>query len=282
MTEQTPVTAIPIGILTPGGLQPAPYTAGSLAEAANFEPPGVYTVGRTFKRTHTLLFDEHVARLEESARLENIPLRLDRKALRRAMRLLVDRSGFEESRFRITIPRDTPETAIISLEAFIQPPPELIEQGVRVVTVRLARHNPAAKSTAWMNERKAARDAFAPGVYEGILVSEDGRLLEGLSSNFYAIADGAIYTAGEGVLRGMAQRVVMQVAPQVAPITWQAPRADQLWALDEAFLTSASRGIVPIVIIDHQIIATGHPGSITLRLRDAYDAWAEAHLEALE
>lgn len=282
MTEQTPATTIPIGILTPEGLQSAPYSAASLAEAVNVEPPGVYTVGRTFKRVHTLLFDEHMARLEESARLEDIPLRLERAALRRAMRVLVDRSGFQESRFRITIPRSAPHTAIISLEAFTPPAPELIENGVRVVTVRLARHNPAAKSTAWMAERKAATSAFPPGVYEGILVSEDGRLLEGTSSNFYAVADGVIYTAGEGVLRGMAQRVVMQVAPQVAPITWQAPRAERLWALDEAFLTSASRGIVPIVIIDTQIIATGHPGPVTLRLREAYDAWAEAHLEALE
>lgn len=276
------MTTIPIGILTPEGLQPAPYSAASLAEAVTFEPPGVYTVGRTYRRIHTLLFDDHIVRLEESARLEAIPLRLERAALRRAMRQLVDCSGFEESRFRITVPRNAPHTAIISLESFAPPSPELIENGVRVVTVRLARHNPAAKTTTWMTERKAATSAFPPGVYEGVLVSEDGRLLEGTSSNFYAVADGAIHTAGEGVLRGMAQRVVMQVAPQVAPITWQAARADQLWALDEAFLTSASRGVIPIVIIDKQIIATGHPGPITLCLREAYEAWAEAHLEVLE
>lgn len=282
MSKPAPVTTIPIGILTLEGLQPAPYSAASLAEAVTFEPPGVYTVGRTYKRIHTLLFDDHIARLEESARLEAIPLRLERAELRRAMRQLVDRSGFEESRFRITVPRSAPHTAIVSLEAFAPPSPELIENGVRVVTVRMARHNPAAKTTAWMTERKAATSAFPPGVYEGILVSEDGRLLEGMSSNFYAVADGAIHTAGEGVLRGMAQRVVMQVAPQVAPITWQAAHADQLWALDEAFLTSASRGVIPIVIIDQQIIATGQPGPITLRLREAYEAWAEAHLEVLE
>jgi branched-chain amino acid aminotransferase len=229
----------------------------------------------------TLLFDDHLARLAESARLEGIPARIDRTALRGALRRLIESSDYMEVRFRITIPHDAPDTAIISLERLIPIAPEVYENGVRVVTLRMARHNPVAKSTTWLFARKAATDAFPPGVYEGILMGENGHLLEGTSSNFYAVADGVLRTAGEGVLHGIAQRVVEAVAPGIIPIDWRPVRADQLWALDEAFLTSASRGVVPIVMIDTQIIADGRPGPVTRRLGAAYDAWAAAHLEPL-
>ncbi|NLF75879.1 MAG: hypothetical protein GX573_09275, partial [Chloroflexi bacterium] len=69
---------IPTVILTPNGLEPAPYSVQSLPEAVPYEPSGVYTVARTFHGDRALLFDAHLDRLEESARLVNIPLRLDR------------------------------------------------------------------------------------------------------------------------------------------------------------------------------------------------------------
>jgi hypothetical protein len=51
--------SIPIGILTPDGLQEAPYSADSLAAAVPFEPEGVYTITRTFNRDQVLMLDEH-------------------------------------------------------------------------------------------------------------------------------------------------------------------------------------------------------------------------------
>ncbi len=280
MSDQ-PLTSIPIGVLTPAGLVAAPYTATSLADAVAKEPDGVYTLGRTFKHDRTLLFDDHLARLRESARLEGIPARLDREALRRAMRALIQESGYADSRFRLTIPRQAPDTLIISLEPYKPLAPEIYENGVRIVTLHMARPNPRAMSTGWMTARKSATAQFPPGVFEGVLVGQDGSLLECTSSNFYAIKDGTLFTAGEGVLAGMAQRVVLKVAPAILPVDLHPARADELWTLEEAFLTSASRGIVPIMMIDQQIIGSGQPGPLTRRLRAAYEAWADAHLEPL-
>lgn len=277
--------SIPIGILTPSGLMPADYSATSLADAAPKEPDGVYTVGRTFNRICTLLLDAHLDRLEESARLEGISVRLDRAALRRALRALIESSDHAESRFRITIPRAWPERIYITLEPFKPPAPEIYENGVRVITIGLTRHNPSAKTTAWMAERRSTVESFPPGVYEGILVNPANKLLEGTSSNFYAVVHGVVHTAGEGVLSGIAQRGVFQIARTMTPPVEIDPTpvsADELWALDEAFLTSASRGIVPIVMINTQIIADGRPGPVTKRLSEAYNAWVAAHLEPLE
>lgn len=271
--------SIPIAILTPEGLREAPYRADSLAEAVPFEPEGVYTITRTFNRDHVLMLDEHLDRLEESARLEDIPLQLDRAALRAVLRTLIEQSGYAESRFRITVPRAQPDHIYLSVEPFKPIPPEVIQQGVRVVTVPLVRHKPAAKRTAWLTERKSA--ALPEGAYEGVLVSPEGFLLEGMSSNFYAVMDGELRTAGEGVLSGIVRRAILELAPNYLPVRLEPVHKGELWAIEEAFLTSASRGVVPIVIIDGQIIANGKPGVQTMWLREAYEEWAQAHLTPL-
>jgi len=278
-TALPPAAPLTIGILTPDGLIDAPYTANSLAEAVPYEPDGVYTITRTFKRDRVLMLGEHLDRLEESARLEGIPLTLDRAALRAALRTLIDRSGNAESRFRITVPRQQPDHLYLSVESFTPLAPEVYQQGVRVITTRIARHNPTAKTTAWMSERKAA--PLPPGVHEAILVSPEGELLEGTSSNFYAVIDGALHTAGEGVLGGIVRRALLQLAPEILPVVFQPARIDALWTLEEAFITSASRGVLPVVIIDGQIIGNGRPGVQTMWLREAYEEWAASHLEPL-
>lgn len=273
---------IPISILTPQGVIAAPYSAESLADAATREPQGVYTVARTFKRNQALLLDDHLDRLEQSARLENISVRLNRPALRAALRALIDQSGYADSRFRITVPRDQPDHLILSLEPFKPVPAEVIDKGARVVTLHLERHNPVAKSTAWMTARRSVVGDFPTGIYEGILVGPDGALLEGSSSNFYVIKGDTLYTAGEDrVLHGIARRILLEVAPVVLAVQFAPIKLNEIDALQEAFLTSSGRGVVPIVEIDGRAIGTGKPGPYTLKLRAAYDAWADAHLEPI-
>ncbi len=267
------MSPIPISIVTPERVTPAPYSADSLADAANKEPQGVYTLARTYERNKALLLNDHLDRLERSAQLEGI---------RAALLNLIDKLGYAESRFRITIPRAAPDQQIISLEQFKPVPVEIITNGARIITLHMERQNPVAKTTAWMTERKSAVEAFPPGIYEGVLVGTDGALLECTSSNFYAILDGTLRTAGDAlVLGGIARRVLLTVAPDVLPVRLEPIHVEQIRTLNEAFLTSAGRGVVPIVEIDGQSIGDGNPGPLTLKLRAAYESWAAVHLEPI-
>lgn len=272
-------TPIPMCVLTPQGVEPAPYTALSFAEAAVHDPLGVYTIGRTYQRDKVLLIDDHLDRLEESARLEQISVKLDRPALRKALRALIAGTDYPESRFKIIVPAANPDRLILAVERYKPVPAAIIRDGARVVTVHLARHNPGAKTSAWMRERQGTVQNFPPGIYEGLLVTEDGVLLEGTSSNFYAVVGGTLRTAVEGVLEGISRRTLLKVAPDLLPLDLRPVRLTD--RLDEAFLTSAGRGVVPIVEIDGQPIGDGTPGHFTRRLYEAYEAWATAHLEPL-
>lgn len=270
-----------IRMLTPGGLQPVDYTADSLADAAQHEPQdGVYTITNTYDTFRVLKFDAHLDRLEDSARREQISLALDRPRLRSALRTMIAEAGYGDARFRITAAREQPDYLILSLEPFHPPAPEVYEQGVRCVTLAdCTRPNPAAKSTGWMHERE--RFALPPGVYTGLLLDADGNILEGLSSNFYAVLDGELRTAGGGVLPGIAQQIVFEIAPGVLPLRKTAVNLRDLPRLTEAFITSSSRGIVPVVALDDVTIGVGVPGQSTRALMAAYREWVERHLEQL-
>jgi branched-chain amino acid aminotransferase len=270
-----------IRILTPDGLQAAPYTAESLADAVRYEPQdGVYTLTNTYNTFQVLKLDAHLNRLEDSARREGIPLQLNRPVLRAALRQLISEANFGDVRFRITVPRQQPDHLILSIEPFKPLPSELFANGIRCITLTgSARHNPAAKTTGWMHNRRQI--ALPEGIYEGLLVDEDGHILEGTSCNFYAILAGELRTAESGVLGGIAQQIVLEVAPAILPICKEPVLVSDIPRLSEAFISSSSRGIVPIAEIDGVAMGNGKPGAQTTALREAYLAWVRAHLEDL-
>lgn len=268
--------------LTPEGLQEVAYQADSLDEAAQHEPrDGVYTVTNTYQRYKVLKWDAHLDRLEDSAQRAGIPLQLDRARLNAALRQLIDEADVGAVRFRVTVPAAQPKHRILSLEPFTPPSPELIAQGVRVITAQTARHNPEAKTNDWMHQRRALKEAQPPGIYDTFLVDDEGYLLEGLASNVYTIREGVLYTAGSGVLKGISRQIVLAVAPPIVPVREEAAHQDEMPHLDECFLTSSSRGIIPVVEINGIMIGSGVPGPLTRQLRAAYDAWVNDHLTTL-
>lgn len=279
--SDTTFSPIPTLILTPTGVIPTPYQAPSLAAAVSLEPEGVYTVARTFCGDRALLLDAHLDRLEESARLSGIPLQLDRDRLRAALRDALHAAGYPDAKFRITVPRDDPSRLYLALEPYQPVPEAVMRDGAHVVTLPITRANPVVKTTAWMTVRKPSQESLPPGVYEGILRSPDGRLLEGLSSNFYAVLDGVIYTAGEGVLAGITRRAVLEIAADLLPVRPEAPYDRDVPRFEEALLTSSGRGVVPITRIDGQPIGEGAVGPIARTLRERYDRWTETHSEPI-
>jgi branched-chain amino acid aminotransferase len=269
--------------LTPAGLQPVAYSAASLKEAALHEPSdGIYTTTSTFNTDQVFKFEAHLDRMEHSARFQNIPARLDRPRIRAALRDLIHEADVGSVRLRLTVPRAQPDHVIISIEPFEGYTPELYTAGVRCMTMPgRARSNPAAKTTDWMTQREPLREQLPPHIYEALLVDENGAVLEGFTSNFYAVLDGELRTAASGMLPGIAQQVVLTVAPSVLPVQQQAVRVAEIPRLSEAFITSSTRGIVPVVEIDGVGIGAGTPGNITQQLSAAYQAWVEANLEDL-
>lgn len=106
------------------------------------------------------------------------------------------------------------------------------------------RKNAAAKDSDWVTERKKL--GKADDVNE-IVLEDGGKLYEGLSSNFFAMKGGVLYTAGEGILLGSVREAVLRSAEDLEiPIVLEPPCIDDIEAWDAAFISSTSRMLLPI------------------------------------
>lgn len=258
-----------------------PIEAATLDEATlQIGEHGVYSVFRIYAGERVLRLQRHFERMRRSAAMLGQPSLPSDEWLRDAVRRAVHASGLPTPRVRLTVPSSAPNTALILLEPFDPPPSTFYGQGVRVALARAQREQPRAKDSHFVETRNALR-AEHPDAYEVLLYNEQGRILEGVSSNFYAVLGGMLRTAGDGVLEGVARSILLEVAPAILPVYCKPVALSDLPRLDEAFLTSSSRGVVPIVQIGDVTIGTGAPGPITLRLRARYDAQVEAELEPL-
>lgn len=255
----------------------------TLDEISSQLPNGVYTTFRTFEHNKLLPLELHFRRLEESAALLNKPILLNRTLLRDALREIVKLSQEQELRIRITLTLDNqPGTIYISTEPLITPKVKDYEKGVNTVTRRAERKNPKAKQTSFLRDAEIMRNEVLENINEIILINSKGQILEGLSSNFFAIKNGEIWTEDKQVLPGIVRSIVLEEATTAGfRIHLDPVYISEIERLEEAFLTSASRSLLPIQKIDGQSVGTVRPGHITKKLIVLYQQHIQKILEEL-
>ncbi len=261
-----------------------PVAATDLDQASASLPGGAYTTLRTYGGRRALRLADHFRRLEETAQLAGYPSRLDDLALRAALRqvtLFAPPGGNVRLRLTLDLEQNVGDV-YISAETLHVPPAEAYQRGVKVVTCDLHRQLPQAKLTRFIARAAPVRQALPQGANEAIMADEQGFLLEGLSSNFFAVLEGAIYTAGEGVLSGITRSLALESIHQAGfPLHLSPVKVADLPALQEAFITSSSRGVLPVVQIDQVMVGAGQPGQITQQLMAAYKACIRQQAEPI-
>jgi branched-chain amino acid aminotransferase len=243
-------------------------------------PNGAYTTLRTYDTDRISGLSAHLQRLIESSQMLQRPYPIDLGALRSALRDVIARERLLAVRLRITVPLDV-DQIFISVEPFEVHPAEFYQRGVRCATTRLSRHTPQAKSTDFIAASRETKAAIDPGIHELLMVNRAGEILEGISSNFYAVIDGVLRTAGKDVLEGITRHIVLQEAASVIPIDYRPLKVSEIDRVTEAFITSSSREVMPVIQIDDQLIGTGQPGPITQRLLEKYRAYLELNAETM-
>jgi branched-subunit amino acid aminotransferase/4-amino-4-deoxychorismate lyase len=266
-----------VTVMGPQPLQPAEPVA-SIHDLPVGLPFGVYTAFRTFQHNRFLALQAHLDRLVQSMTLLGWSYALDQQRLRLALHAVCSAYPGENARVRVDVLAGpatllgSTSQELITLAPFTPVPEQAYRDGVRVaVAPQLYRADPLVKHAGFVLARRDMLPA-EPGVYEYLLQDDAGNLLEGSSSNFYGVAGGVLWTAGHGVLEGITRRIVLQLAQELAiPLKLEAPRLQDVRRLDEAFLSSASRGVLPVVWIGDERVGAGKPGEITWRLMSAYD-----------
>lgn len=145
--------------------------------------------------------------------------------------------------------------------------------GIKVVTtpdLRWARRD--IKTVMLLAPVLGKQAAYEQGAQEGWMV-EDGYVTEGTSSNAYIVKDGKVITRGlsNEILAGCTRRALFRLASETGvEIVERKFTPEEAYAADEAFLTSASQFVMPIVEIDGKRIGGGQPGPVVRKLRELF------------
>lgn len=255
----------------------APSEARTVHELFDEMPEGLYTALCTFDHNKFFRLEDHLDRLERSIALLGWDYKLDKLSLRRALHELCTQYPQDNARIRIDVlaqPADRlpfNSRLLVALAPFEPIPEHFYRDGVRAEIARgLIRPQPQAKMTEFVQQRRQYLERD-PSVHEYLLLDGQGRLLEGTTSNFFAVRDGILWTAGCDVLEGVARKIILQIADELGiPVRLEPVREAEITSLQEAALSSASRGIVPIVEIAGRSVGDGRPGPMTLSLLSAY------------
>jgi D-alanine transaminase len=229
-------------------------------------------------------YDAHMERLERSLREIRLDWPCSKEELK-AMHLdMVKRNNLDEGWIYMQITRGSadrdfkfPKGVKPTLVAFTQAKklvdnPDAV-RGVSVITVpdiRWARRD--IKSVMLLAPVLGKQAAYEAGAFEAWMV-ENGKVTEGTSSNAYIVKDGKVITRGlsNNILAGCTRRALFRLAKEKGvTLEERAFTPDEAYAADEAFLTSASNFVMPIVEIDNKRVGGGQPGPVTRKLREMF------------
>ncbi|HCQ98547.1 MAG TPA: branched-chain amino acid aminotransferase [Acidobacteria bacterium] len=250
---------------------------------------GVYETLRTYNRRPFFL-DRHLKRLRASAERLTIAIPLqDDDFTQRLQATMADVHPSGEVMLRILITRGIGElsydpsacrrpTVVIIAQAHREIPETKIRTGLRLVVASVLRNHPQSvdpsiKSNNLLNNVLAMQEALHLKADEAILLNHRGEFAECSQSNLFVVRDGKVLTPplDAGLLEGVTRNFLFEVGTDLeVPVAEAVLRETDLPQLDEMFITSTTREVVPVIRVGSHQIGSGRPGPITMRLLEQF------------
>jgi D-alanine transaminase len=250
---------------------------------------GVYEVV-TVRGGRPIDEDGHLDRLDRSLGALAMAWPCSRRALMLILRTLVKRNGVTDGTIYLQItrgvaprdfryPRNTAPTLVATTRR-MRFPPRVLGVGVAIITIpdiRWKRRD--IKTVGLLAQAMGKQLAAEQGAFEAWQVDEDGLVTEGCSSNAWIVTqEGSLVTrpATHDILDGVTRRAVRRLAvDRGMAFAERAFSVAEAYAAREAFMTSATSFVTPIVRIDGRPVGDGRPGPFATTLREAYFTYAD-------
>jgi D-alanine transaminase len=172
-------------------------------------------------------------------------------------------------------PKRAKPTLVVTSRASRKPDPRLSEDGVGVITISDIRWERCdIKSIALISNVLGKQRAREAGAFEAWQVDGDGRVTEGTSTNAWIVTDdGTVVTRApdNAILNGVTRLAVLDIIARDGYRLDERPfTVEEAKVSREAFLTSTTSDVMPVVRIDGAPVRDGKPGPLSRKLRSAY------------
>jgi branched-chain amino acid aminotransferase len=277
----------------------AVYVNGTITSAEHAAVPvydhgflygeGVYETLRTYNK-RPFLFERHTRRLRASAHRLRLDVPFDDLQLSGWIQDTVAAAGeLREAYIRVLLTRGVGEltydidatpapSLVIIVKAIEEPPARVDTGGIKISLVPMLRNHPGSvdpiiKSNNLLNNAMAMQEANRRGAEEALMRNYRGELSECSQSNFFVVRSNVVLTpnSASGLLEGITRAFVFELGQDEGiEVREDTLYPDDLDSVDEVFITSTTRELSPVVLVDDRVIGSGKPGPITQRLLTAY------------
>jgi branched-chain amino acid aminotransferase len=267
-----------------GAFVPATQAALPLNDLGIVRGYGVFDLLRTYGKTPFRLRD-HIKRLENSAGQIGLDLPWSTAELEEVALQTYARNDLADASIRIVVtggpssnfmtPQGNP-SLVVMVHPITPYPARYYAEGCKAVSTLIERTMSSVKSLNYIGAMMALNDAGKSGAVEAIYLDDHDRLTEGTRANLFVVRGHLLITPREGVLKGITRKVVLEVAAGDFEVVEGPVHYHDLAALDEAFLTSTTKEILPLVQIDEHVIGTGKPGPQTKHITELFHAYVQS------
>ena len=253
---------------------------------------GVYEVCEV---RHGFIVDltRHLNRLERSLNELAMDMPMSRAALTQVIREVLRRNHVKNGLYYLQVTRGaarrdhvfpapgTPMTVVVTAKST---DPSVIARknanGISAITVPDNRWDRVdIKTVGLLPNCMARQQAKEAGAQEAIYVDAEGRVKEGAATNVWIVDEtGTLVTrpADHGILRGVTRTTLMDIAAKLGlPVREGSFTVEEMKRAREVFITAATSICFPVVSIDGETVANGHPGSVSQKIREAFFDIAE-------
>lgn len=233
-----------------------------------------------------LYLDDYLDRFYRSAATMGLKGMPDRTALKDVVIQLISRNGLQEAGMKLILTGGNSPDAyhpvegnfLVSQHPLVLPTAAQVKEGIPIMTYPYRREIPDVKTInyimgVWllqkMKESKAA----------DVLYHREGLVSEFPRCNYFLVTrTGTLVTPANHILHGITRMRVLEIASTVCPVEVRDVRLDEIYEASEAFLTSTTKSILPIVTIDNRAVGSAQPGPVTMALRDLLKQREQAEL----
>jgi len=231
-------------------------------------------------------FSGHVKRLQRSLKELGMRMPVDADELLAIHRRLVEENGIEEGIVYLQITRGAADRDFLFPDEAVEPTIVLftqkkalidspvVENGITVLSTEDLRWRRGDIKTVQLLFASLAKSEAKKKGADDVWLVKDGQVTEGSSNNAYIVKDdGTIVTRqlSNDILAGITRQAVLECARQLQIKVEERPfTIEEAQTAKEAFSTSASGFVTPVVKIDGAVIGTGKPGPVAAKLREIY------------
>ena len=240
----------------------------------------------TLRQGKLLFLEDHLARFQQSAKLMELELPSDSSEIKDQIVALVGANGLLKSGVQLILTGGISENNFLPGKANLMllqselrhPAAELYEHGVKLIMHKYVREIPGIKTTNYIVPIRLSKaiktaNAFDVLYHNGTYISESAR------SNFFMVnANDEVLTSNLDILKGITRKNVIAAAKGTFELRETKVSLADLSAAKEAFMTSSTKGVLPVVQIDAHQIGNGKPGPITAKIQQLFNQHVNTYL----